>query len=152
MGVFPLPSLLKWIESFKVLWETKELSFSKRWKCSFLKQQKCKSNCMSDITKWSGSTAITFPLHLERSHNRMGSAYPSQAHSTIYYTSHKIKQFSLSYVQKSNEAEKLKEYFFFFWWTRKKAQNSKQYQKIPQYSVFKVIICKTVSLNKIHLK
>lgn len=113
MGVFPLPSLLKWIESFKVLWETKELSFSKRWKCSFLKQQKCKSNCMSDITKWSGSTAITFPLHLERSHNRMGSAYPSQAHSTIYYTSHKIKQFSLSYVQKSNEAEKLKEYFFF---------------------------------------
>lgn len=44
-------------------------------------------------------------LHLERSHSKTGSVYPSQTYSTIYYTLYKMKQFSLVYLHESSEPE-----------------------------------------------
>lgn len=93
---------------------------------------------MSRISKRSGRAAVTFLIHLERGHNEMSRAYPLQTYSTIYYTSHEMKQFSLSYLQESNEAElsggsqekNLRGYFL----------------KKKTYSVFKVIICKALLL------
>lgn len=62
---------------------------------------------MSSTSKWSGRAAVTFLMHLERGHNEMARAYPLQTYSTIYYTSHEMKQFFLSYPWESKRQSSL---------------------------------------------